>query len=62
MCDDTTTVVTITKLPARVARGAYKPKSSGSCGAAQSTKTIYASADRRVLLNRAAKGKHHVKP
>jgi hypothetical protein len=53
MCDDTTTVVTITKLPARVARGAYKPKS---------TKTIYASADRRVLLNRAAKGKHHVKP
>jgi hypothetical protein len=47
--------VAIKRCPVKTARGAYKPKTGCIRGSASSA-TIYASADRASLLNRAARG------
>jgi hypothetical protein len=46
----------IHSIGAKTARGAYRAKGGGCIGGAALTKTIYASADRRNLLNYATKG------
>ena len=58
MSDNSTTVVPdgfiIKRLPAKIARGAYKPR-NGVGASAQTTAAMFASADRRNLLNRASR-------
>lgn len=46
---------TIIRYPAKVAYGATKPKSSNMGGGAKPTSEVYRAADRRNLLNRAAR-------